>query len=117
VNGRVNATTTNGGITAEELAGSLTAETRNGAVRVDLASIAGDIVLSTTNGGIRITVPPGAKMNLEASVVNGRIGVDEKFGVSPGEGPMQRLRVPVNGGGPKVSATSVNGSVRIRARE
>jgi hypothetical protein len=115
VNGRVSATTTNGGITAEELAGSLTAETLNGAVRVDLASIAGDVVLSTTNGGIRLTVPPSAKMNLEASAVNGRISVDEQFGVSSGERPMQRLSAPINGGGPKVSATIVNGSIRVRA--
>jgi hypothetical protein len=96
---------------------ALTLKTQNGAVRVDLASIAGDVVLSTTNGGIRLTVPPRAKMNLEASVVNGRIQVDEDFSVVPGEGPMQRLRAPINGGGPKVSATTVNGGIRIRARQ
>ena len=116
VNGRMNAATTNGSITTEDLAGSLTAETLNGPVRVDFSSIAGEVALSTTNGGIRLTVPPSAKINLDASVVNGRILVDDEFAVSPGEGPSERLSVALNGGGPKVSATTVNGSVRIRAR-
>jgi hypothetical protein len=117
VNGRMNVATTNGGITAEDLAGSLTAETLNGAVRVDLASIAGDVVVSTTNGGIRLTLPASAKMNLDASVVNGRIIVDDEFGDPSGEGPTERFSAAINGGGQKVSATTVNGSVRIRARE
>ena len=116
VNGRMTVTTTNGGITAEDLAGALSAQTVNGGVRVDLASITGDVVLSTTNGGIRLTVPPSAKMNLEASVVNGGIDVDEEFGEPSGEGPAQRFSATINGGGPKVSATSVNGGIRIRAR-
>jgi DUF4097 and DUF4098 domain-containing protein YvlB len=117
VNGRMHVATSNGGITAEDVAGSLTAETVNGGVRVDLASIAGDVILSTTNGGIRLTVPPGVKMNLQASVVNGGIDVDDELGTASTEGPMQRFSAAVNGGGPKVSATSVNGSIRIRARE
>ena len=116
VNGRMNVVTTNGSITAEDLGGSLSAETLNGPVRVDFAAVTGDVVISTTNGGIRLTIPPSAKMNLEASVVNGGINVDDAFGVTSGEGPSQRLRVAINGGGSKVSATSVNGSVRIRAR-
>ena len=116
VNGRMNVATTNGGITAEDLGGSLTAQTLNGSVRVDLASIAGDVIVATTNGGIRLTVPPEAKMTLEASVVNGRIDVDDEFGDPAGEGPTERLNAAINGGGPKVSATSVNGSIRIRPR-
>jgi DUF4097 and DUF4098 domain-containing protein YvlB len=117
VNGRMNVATTNGGITGEDLAGSLTAETVNGVVRVDLASIAGDVVVSATNGGVRLTVPPTARITLEASVINGGIDVDDEFGTPSGEGPTQRFSATVNGGGPKVSATSVNGEIRIRARE
>ncbi|HEY6360244.1 MAG TPA: DUF4097 family beta strand repeat-containing protein [Vicinamibacterales bacterium] len=118
VNGRITATTTNGGITGEDLAGSLTAQTTNGGVRVDLVSIEGDVNLAATNGGIRLSMPPGTKATLEASVVNGGIDVDDEFGVasSAGPGPTQRISAAVNGGGPKVSATTVNGGVRIRAR-
>jgi hypothetical protein len=118
VNGRITASTTNGGITGENVAGSLTAHTTNGGVRVDLLSIDGDVNLSATNGGIRLSMPSTTKATLEASVVNGGIDVDDEFHVAPtGEsGPTQRLSAAVNGGGPKVSATTVNGGIRIRAR-
>ncbi len=116
VNGRITATTTNGGITGEDLAGSVTAKTVNGGVRLDVASITGDVVLSTTNGGVRLTLPASAKVNLEASAVNGGIDIDDEFGVASGEGSNQRVSAAVNGGGPTVSATSVNGGIRIRAR-
>jgi hypothetical protein len=36
--------------------------------------------------------------------------------VAEPEGRNQQLNAPVNGGGPRLSATSVNGGVRIRAR-
>jgi hypothetical protein len=118
VNGRITASTTNGGITGEDLAGSLTAHTTNGGVRVDLVSVDGDVNLSATNGGIRLSMPSTTKATLEASVVNGGIDIGDEFHVAPtgGFGPTQRISAPVNGGGPKVSATTVNGGIRIRAR-
>jgi hypothetical protein len=116
VNGRVTVSTTNGGITAEDLAGSFRGETVNGGIRVDLASLAGDVVVSTTNGGIRLTLPASAQINFDASVVNGGIDIDDEFGVSPGEGQTRQFNAAINGGGTKVSATSVNGGIRVRAR-
>ena len=118
MNGRITASTTNGGITGEDLAGSFTAHTTNGAVRVDLVSIDGDVTLSSTNGGIRLTMPSTTKATLEASVVNGGIDIDDEFHVASNDepGPTERISAPVNGGGPKVSATTVNGGIRIRAR-
>ena len=115
VNGRITATTTNGGITGEDLSGSLTAQTVNGGVRIDLTAVAGDVVLSTTNGGVRLTLPSTAKVNLEASAVNGGIDIDDEFGVASGESANRRVTAVVNGGGSKVSASSVNGGIRIRA--
>lgn len=116
VNGRIVAVTTNGGINGEDVAGSLSAETVNGGIRIDLASIAGEVQAKTTNGGIRLTIPRDARVTLAAGVVNGEIDVDREFGVASPEGRNQRLNVPINGGGPRLSAESVNGGVRIRAR-
>jgi hypothetical protein len=116
VSGRITATVTNGGITGEGLSGSITAHTVNGGVRVDLAAITGDVLLSTTNGGVRLTLPPSANVNLEASAVNGGIDIDDEFGVAPGDGSNRRVTATMNGGGPTVSASSVNGGIRIRAR-
>ncbi len=108
--------TENGSITGEDLAGAFTAETVNGTIRVDLASVTGDVVLSTTNGGVRLTFPTSAKANLEASVVNGGIDIDDEFGLDNGEGRNRSVNGAINGGGHKVSARSVNGGIRIRAR-
>jgi hypothetical protein len=116
VDGRITAATTNGGISGEDVEGSLIAETVNGGVRVDLASIAGDVQVSTTNGPIRLTIPRDARVTLEASVVNGDINVDREFGVEAAAGRNQTLTAPLNGGGTRLSAASVNGGIRIRAR-
>jgi hypothetical protein len=116
VDGRITANTTNGGITGENVSGSLFAETVNGAVRVDLASIAGDVRVGTTNGGVRLTIPRDARVTLDASVVNGGIDLDNAFGIEAPDGPNQRVNAPLNGGGPRLTATSVNGDVRIRAQ-
>jgi DUF4097 and DUF4098 domain-containing protein YvlB len=117
VNGRITASTTNGGITGSDIAGSLAAETVNGGIRVDLASVAGDVRLATTNGGVRLTLPANTKASLEASCVNGGIEIDERFGVEEPEGRTRRVAAPINGGGPTISASTVNGGIRIRARE
>jgi hypothetical protein len=62
-------------------------------------------------------MPARSKMTLEATWVNGGINVDDAFGVqTDGDERRRRLTAAVNGGGPKVSATSVNGGIRIRAR-
>jgi hypothetical protein len=116
VNGRITATTTNGGITGEDLSGSITAQTVNGTLRLDVASIAGDVVLSTTNGGVRLALPANAKASLEASAVNGGVDIDDEFGIASTAGSSRRIAAAVNGGGPKVTASSVNGGIRIRAR-
>jgi hypothetical protein len=108
--------TENGSIGGEDLAGALTADVVNGGVRVDLASVKGEVALSATNGGVRVTLPARAKVNLEASVMNGGIDIDDEFGMLTEEGRARSVSAAINGGGPRVSARTVNGGVRIRAR-
>jgi hypothetical protein len=116
VNGRITATTTNGGVNGTDVTGSVTAETVNGGIRMELASITGDVRLATTNGGVRLDIPTSLKANLEATWVNGGINLDNAFNVDEPENRARRLSAPLNGGGPTISATTVNGGIRIRAR-
>ena len=116
LSGRMTASTTNGGITGRALSGPVTADSVNGGVQMDFASIAGDVRVSTTNGGVRIDLPADAKATLDATCVNGGIDVDEQLTVQASETSRRRLSGTLNGGGPRISAQTVNGGIRIRTR-
>jgi hypothetical protein len=116
LSGRITASTTNGGITGRSLSGAVSAEVVNGGVQMDFTSLGGDVRLSTTNGGVRIDLPPDAKATVDATCVNGGIEVDERFKVQASEASRRRVIGMLNGGGPRISANTVNGGIRIRMR-
>ncbi len=109
--------TSNGAIRLQNVNGQITAATTNGGVQADLSSVSGDVTLATTNGGVRLDLPTDVKANLDAACVNGGISIDDQFKVNT-QGGNSRCRVSaaLNGGGPRVSAATVNGGIRIRAR-
>lgn len=113
LDGRIVAETTNGGVRGRGLRGTIEASTTNGGVQVTMAAVSGDIKLDTTNGGITLKLPSDTKANLEASCVNGGIGVDG-FDVQ-GEKSRRRLTGTINGGGARISVETVNGGVSISA--
>ena len=113
VGGRIVARSTNGGVRAENITGSLEARTVNGGV-IALFSALGnhDITLATVNGGVRIKVPENAKATVNATWVNG--GFDSSgltFDVR--DSGKRHFEGLLNGGGTTISATTVNGGVRI----
>jgi hypothetical protein len=55
--------------------------------------------------------------SLEAACVNGGISVDDRFGLTASENSRRRVAGDINGGGPRITANTVNGGVRIRARQ
>lgn len=116
VNARVEASSTNGGITIERLSGSLAANVVNGGVRADLAAVTGEVRISSTNGGVRLDLPLDVKADLDASWVNGGINVDRAFRVEAVNDSRRQLSARLNGGGPRISLTTVNGGLRVRAR-
>ncbi|MBI4265772.1 MAG: DUF4097 family beta strand repeat protein [Acidobacteria bacterium] len=116
LSGRVTASTTNGAVNGRGLSGGLTAAVVNGGVQVDFAAIGGEVRIETTNGGVRLDVPTDAKATLEVQCVNGGIDVDGRLGVQTSEMSRRRLAGTLNGGGPRISADTVNGGIRIRAR-
>ena len=112
LDGRIEASTTNGGIRGKGLRGPVKADTTNGGVEVEMAAVTGDIALETTNGGIRLFLPQNAKANVEASCTNGGITV-EGPSIETSEKSRRRFRGTINGGGPRVSAETTNGGIRI----
>jgi hypothetical protein len=112
LSGKTTATTTNGSISADALAGGVTARSTNGRVDVELAALADAVDLRTTNGQVRLTLPPDARADLDASVTNGSISVT---GLTFEASDQSRRHVSgrINGGGPPVTISTTNGAIRI----
>lgn len=115
VTGQIDASTTNGEIDAIDVSGSVKATAVNGGIRVEMQSMTGDVEVSVTNGGIRVELPPGVKATLDATCVNGGISVDDSLGLQASETSRRRVTGTLNGGGPKLLASTVNGGIRIDA--
>lgn len=113
LDGRIVASTTNGGVRGAGLRGAVKASTTNGGVDIGMASVTADIELETTNGGIRLALPYDTKATLEARCTNGGIRVND-FDLR-GETTRRRASGTINGGGPRVSAETTNGGIRISA--
>jgi hypothetical protein len=123
VSGTITASTTNGGITAERVSGGIKATAVNGGIRIEMAAVTADVELSLTNGGIRLELPPNAKVSLDATCINGGISLDDDLRLDPIENSREherfgderrRVAGTLNGGGPRVAISTVNGGIRIR---
>ena len=86
------AETTNGGIKARDVGGRIEASTTNGGVDVDLAAVAErGVKLECTNGGIELRLPPDAKATISASITNG--GIDDRRPAISTRGESTRRRL------------------------
>ncbi len=113
--GQVVASTTNGGVRGKGMKGTVKASTTNGGVEIDMAAVTGEIDLETTNGGIRLELPQDVKANVEARCTNGGISVEDSLGdVAVTDKSRRQFRGTLNGGGPRISAETTNGGIRIR---
>jgi hypothetical protein len=112
--GQMVASTTNGGVRGSGLRGQVKASTTNGGLQIAMAEVTGEIDLETTNGGIRLQLPRDVKANLEARCTNGGIGVQGEWNSFENtEKSRRRWSGTLNGGGPRVSAETTNGGIRI----
>lgn len=117
LSGRVSAATTNGGVTGERLSGGITATSVNGGIRLQMAQVTSDIQVSITNGGVRLELPADVKATIDASCVNGGISIDDDLRMQATDTSRRHVGGTLNGGGPKIVASTVNGGVRISSRE
>jgi hypothetical protein len=117
VNGTVTASTTNGGIRGTNVSGAVSAHIVNGGIVMDVARVAGPIELASINGGIRLDMPADLDADLDAHAINGGVSVDDNLKVNASEGSRTRLAGKLNRGGTGISVHTVNGGVRLRARD
>jgi hypothetical protein len=116
VDGRLDAVTTNGGITGRALSGSVTAATVNGGVQLAISSLSGDVDAKVVNGGIRIELPASIDATLDATTVNGAVVVDDALPLAASDRGRQRVAGRINKGGPRIAAQATNGGIRVTAR-
>jgi hypothetical protein len=113
---RIEASSTNGGINGRGVSGAIDAQTVNGGITMDLEAVTGESRMVTVNGGIILSVAPGVSADLEATVVNGGVLVQDGLSLSGEERSRQRVVGRIGKGGPRLVVQTTNGGVRIGNR-
>ena len=117
VRGEMNFEGTNGGIHLTDVGGNVRARTTNGGVTADLSGTTWQgegLDLQTTNGGAAVYVPHGYNAMLETGTTNGGMRVDFPITVS---GSLNRhISTQLGSGGPRLRVITTNGGVRISER-
>lgn len=115
VTGRMDLRAVNGSVTVTNAGGDVRAETTNGSVRASLSGTTwtGNYLdLETTNGSVTLDIPRNFNAQLETGTVNGGLHID--FPVTVQGRIRDRLSTRLGAGGPRVTARTTNGTVRIR---
>ncbi len=112
--GSVSVDTSGGGITIENVAGKVKGDTSGGSIHAVLLSpVPGDVSLSTSGGGVTVRVPAGAGFNLDAEASGGGVHCDLPVTVR-GQQEHNRLKGPVNGGGPVLRLETSGGGIHVQ---
>lgn len=117
VHGDMTLETTNGGIHLSDVGGNVRARTTNGGVTADLSGTTWQgqgLDLQTTNGGATVNVPRGYNAQLETGTVNGGMHVD--FPITVRGSLNRRITTQLGSGGPLVRVVTTNGGVHIAER-
>lgn len=112
---QVKARTVNGSIEALSTSGPVSARTVNGGIRVRAGTIGdGPVEYETVNGSITLELPQGLDADIEMRTVNGSI-TSEDFPITvQGRFDRRRISGKIGKGGPEMSVSTVNGSIRLR---
>lgn len=133
IQGTVQAETTGGSIRVAGCSGKARIRSRGGRIRlddvgdvIDAASQGGDISarlsaapgrggqLSTTGGSLEVLVPESTGLDVDASVIGGRIRSDLPIDATA-QARSNSLAGSVNGGGAKLSLRAVGGNMTLKA--
>ena len=117
IQGEMNFEATNGGIHLSDVGGRVRARTTNGGVHADLSGTTwkGEgLDLQTTNGGATVYVPRGYNAQLETGTTNGGMQVD--FPITVRGSLNRRISTQLGSGGPTVRVITTNGGVHIAER-
>ncbi|MBL8178442.1 MAG: DUF4097 family beta strand repeat protein [Bryobacterales bacterium] len=134
LSGEIDANNINGNITVNNVSGAVVAHTLNGKLIVSLQQITPNKAMSfsTLNGNVDVTLPATTQANLKMKSENGEIFSDFEIALKPTSQPAQesksqdgkRYRVrfdkamygSINGGGPEMQFTTLNGTIYIRKK-
>jgi hypothetical protein len=104
---RVVASTVNGSIRVASVRAPLRLSTVNGRIEAELsAPPAGELELTTVNGDVRVAAPHKLDLDIDASTVRGAVSID-------GQSMGRAVRATLGRGGPKLTARTTNGQIRI----
>lgn len=132
VTGEVDVNSLNGSIEISNVAGPVLAHCLNGPVKVTFDSIAPNKAMSfsSLNGNIDVTFPADLKANVKMKTENGDILTDFEITMKPNAPPSSersngryRVRVDktfygsINGGGPEMQFTTLNGKIYLRKKK
>ena len=132
VNGEIDVNSLNGSITLNNVSGAVLAHCLNGPVKVSFDKVIGGkpMSFSSLNGNIDVTFPPDVKANVKLKTDNGDIYTDFEITNVPTPSPSPeksggRFRVrfdrgfygTINGGGPEMQFTTLNGRIFLRKKK
>ncbi|HEX7242414.1 MAG TPA: DUF4097 family beta strand repeat-containing protein, partial [Longimicrobiaceae bacterium] len=115
VRGRMTLRSSNGGVSLRRVGGAIQARTSNGGINVELEGgrFNGEgLDAETSNGGISVTLPRDYSADLEVGTTNGRLNLDVPLPEGYRSG--QTVRTRLGSGGPRVRAVTTNGGVSVR---
>lgn len=116
--GNIKAETVNGSIDIEDASADLKVDTVNGSIDARLTSLTGDqrVDCETVNGRINLTLPGNADARVSVETVNGSISGGD-FDLEVEKGFIGRsMDGDIGSGSARLSASTVNGGVKIRKR-
>jgi len=134
VNGEVDVHNNNGSIIVKNVSGAVVADSLNGKVLVTIDKVTSDKAMSfsTLNGEVDVTLPADIKANLKVKSGHGETFTDFDI-VSRGTQPKpteeqsksgrRRVRFDsalygtINGGGPEIQFSTLNGTIYIRKKK
>jgi hypothetical protein len=132
VHGEIEANSMNGQVKVQDAEGSVIAHSLNGSVVVSVNRVEQKpMSFSTMNGDIDVTLPADTKARLRIKNDHGEVYSDFEMQLEPtqkiesGRGNDGKYKVrfdrtmvgTINGGGPEISFTTLNGQIRIRQRK
>jgi hypothetical protein len=136
VEGDIEANCTNGRVRLVNVSGSVVAHSLNGGILATLDRVSGNkpMSFSTLNGDIDVTLPADVKARMKFKTDHGEVFTDFEVKTEPApkpsveesrEGNRGRYRISsdravygtVNGGGPEISFTSLNGKIYVRKKQ
>jgi hypothetical protein len=112
--GHIRAHTLNGSVKLKDVGGEVDGETTNGSLSVDLAGCGWHgtaLRLNTVNGSIQLHLPSALSAAVEVSTVHGWVQSD--FATEGNPEDKNNVKFSLGGGGAKIEAHTVNGSVHI----